>query len=41
MKEKLASQESEATRTLEEMEKQYEECHTALAEEIYNRILRM
>lgn len=41
MKEKLASQESEATRTLKEMEKQYEECHTALAEEIYNRILRM
>ena len=41
MKEKLARQESETVRTLEEMEKHYEECHTALAAEIYNRILRM
>ena len=41
MKEKLARQESETARTLEEMEKHYEECHTALAAEIYNRILRM
>lgn len=41
MREKLACQESETARALEEMEKHYEECHTALAEKIYNRILRM
>ena len=41
MKEKLARQESETARTLEEMEKHYTECHTALAKQIYNRILRM
>ena len=41
MKEKLASQESETARTLEELDRHYEECHTVLAEKIYNRILRM
>ena len=41
MEEKLARQESETTRILEELDRHYEECHTALAEEIYNRILRM
>ena len=41
MKEKLAHQEAETARTLEEMEKHYTECHTALAKQIYNRILRM
>lgn len=41
MKEKLARQEAETARALAEMEKHYEACHTALAEKIYNRILRM
>ncbi len=41
MEEKLARQKSETARILEELDRHYEECHTALAEEIYNRILRM
>lgn len=41
MKEKLARQESETAKALKQMESHYEECHSALSEKIYNRILRM
>ncbi len=41
MKEELQSQRDEAEQILAKLESYYTKCHTDMAKEIYNRILRM
>lgn len=41
MKEKLDKQRSDAQKILNQMETYYKECHTKLAKEVYDKIVRM
>ncbi len=41
MKEKLDKQKSDAQKILSQMETYYKECHTELAKQVYDRIVRM